>query len=123
MGACLSEERLPNSLVTGAQNNFIALLEGVTPQYFGVQTTRVRALLAMMGLLKNWVAPLGHLMTIIYHLGLYIESIKYYDWEQAKLCICTYEVPWLEREQKIFCICKYGVRVPWLEREQVNNAV
>jgi hypothetical protein len=29
MGACLSEERLPNSLVTGAQNNFIALLEGV----------------------------------------------------------------------------------------------
>jgi hypothetical protein len=40
MGACVFEERLPNTLVDGAQNDFISLLdeEGVTPQYFGVQT-------------------------------------------------------------------------------------
>ena len=43
MGACLFKERLPPSLVVGAQNDFIVDEEGVieTAQYFGVQPTIV----------------------------------------------------------------------------------
>jgi hypothetical protein len=43
MGACFYEERMPNTLIAGAQNDFISLRdeEGVveTAQCFDVQTT------------------------------------------------------------------------------------